>query len=119
MNNPTPTPAKPDFFTSDKCTIFITSDFNAWLYGTTFERICKNTPRVLLFEFGKFIEIRKNMRSITLPVDGLNGEKGIFSRVVTGHFSTWDISVLTDFLKAEIEKYYTFNYSPTTTQAPC
>ena len=121
---PLPTTTKPNFFTSDHFTIFISVDSALWIYGNGKMSISKHTPRVKIAEMMPPLEIvPKGYRKTRLPVDGITGENGYFSVYAMGFAAYFSLdfpsSIINDpYVKQKIEEHYTFNYPLTTTTTP-
>jgi hypothetical protein len=125
MNEPTPPPTttKPNFFTSDHFTIFISVDSALWIYGANTINISKHTPRMKLTELKPLERAPKGYRKTRLPVNGITGEKGYFSIYAMGFAADFSLDfpsgIINDpYVKQKIKEHYTFNYSPTTTTTP-
>jgi hypothetical protein len=121
MDEPTPPPTqKPNFFTSDKCTLFWSEDKNLWIYGDGIQSVGKHTPRVFLCKIGQDIRTRNKYWTAALfPVDGIAGERGHFSRYISGislEVGAYNLSI-TQFY-AKIQEHYTFNFTTSPTQTP-
>ena len=125
MNNPTPFPTttKPNFFTSDHFTIFISVDSALWVYGNGAMNISKHTPRVKIAEMTPLERVPKGYRKTRLPVDGITGGNGYFSVYAMGFAADFSLDfpsgIINDpYVKQKIEEHYTFNYPLTTTTTP-
>ena len=120
---PPPTITKPNFFTSDHFTLFISVESAMWIYGNSEMSISKHTPRVKITEMTPLERIPKGYRKTQLPVNGIAGERWYFSIYVMGFAAVFSLdhpdSMINDpYVKQKIEEHYIFNYPPTTTTTP-
>lgn len=124
MNEPVPTfPTKPDFFTSDWFTIFISSEPALWIYGDKMISISKHTPRVKISGIALLETAPNGYKRARFPINGTDNGKGHFSRYSNGFavdvLVNYPDSIVTDpYVKQKIEEHYTYNYLPATTQTP-
>jgi hypothetical protein len=120
---PFPTTTKPNFFTSDHFTIFISVDLDLWIYGNGAMNISKHTPRIKLTVLTPLEQWPIGYRKTRLPVNGITGENGHFSIYAMGLAADFSLdshgSIINDlYVKQKIEEHYTYNYPPTTTATP-
>ena len=124
MNEPTPQPSvKPDFFTYDHFTIFMSSEPALWIYGARMISISKHTPRVRVTEMTPLERAPKSYKKARLPINGTDNGKGHFSTYSNGFavevpISHADSMINDPYVKQKIEEHYTYNYSPVTTTTP-
>lgn len=120
---PPPLTPKPDFFTYDHFTIFVSSEPALWIYGARLISISKHTPRVKVTGMTPLERASKSYKKARLPINGTDNEKGHFSTYSNGFAVEIPIShadsIINDpYVKQKIEEHYTYNYSPPTTTTP-
>ena len=125
MNEPTmyPTTTRPNFFSYDHFTIFISSENDLWVYGARIISVSKHTPRVKIATMTPIQNAPKGYQKARFPVNGIGNEKGNFSRYLGGYATEVPVdqpnSIITDpYVKQKIKEHYTYNHLPTTTQTP-
>lgn len=132
MNEPTmyPTTTRPDFFTSDYFTIFISSEPAVWIYGARIISISKHTPRMRITDVTPLERTYKALlnspkssyKKARFPINGADNGKGHFSVYSNGFAVDVQVSaniMINDpYVKQKIEEHYTFNYPPTKTKTP-